>query len=162
MQTPGRAVVGGVTDLHVHVQPWRQLKPAAMETMRRGHEDHWEFLVALMDDPKLLLETMDRAGVWRVGLINYPSPDLMGFTDETNAFAARYAAAAPDRLIPFGGVHPRIAGDVEGQRGRAGRAGHPVRQDPPAAPALPGQRVHPGAARPSAPCTGAARPGACR
>ena len=53
--------VPGVTDLHVHVQPWRQLKPAVMEAMRRGHEDHWDFLLALMDDPKLLLETMDRA-----------------------------------------------------------------------------------------------------
>jgi hypothetical protein len=108
------AGAAGVTDLHVHVQPWRQLKPAVMEAMRRGHEDHWDFLLALMDDPKLLLETMDRAGVWRVALINYPSPDLMGFTDETNEFSAKYAAAAPDRLIPFGGIHPRISGDIKG------------------------------------------------
>jgi len=104
----------GVTDLHVHIQPWRQLKPAALETMRRGQEDHWDFLLALMEDPKLLLETMDRAGVWRVGLVNYPSPDLMGFTDEANSFSARYAEAAPERLLPFGGVHPRYAGDVRG------------------------------------------------
>jgi len=104
----------GVTDLHVHIQPWRQLKPSVLETMRQGHEDHWDFLLALMEDPKLLLETMDRAGIWRVGLINYPSPDLMGFTDETNSFSARYAEAAPERLLPFGGVHPRYAGDVRG------------------------------------------------
>ncbi len=104
----------GITDVHVHIQPWRQLKPEVMEAMRRGKEDHWEFLLALMDDPKLLLEVMDRAGVWRVGLVNYPSPDLMGFTDETNAFAARYAEAAPERLLPYGGVHPRLAGDVKG------------------------------------------------
>lgn len=104
----------GVTDLHVHIQPWRQLKPSVLETMRQGHEDHWDFLLTLMEDPKLLLETMDRAGIWRVGLINYPSPDLMGFTDETNSFSARYAEAAPERLLPFGGVHPRYAGDVRG------------------------------------------------
>jgi hypothetical protein len=42
----------GVTDLHVHVQPWRQLTPAVLEAMRRGHEDHWDLLVALMDDPR--------------------------------------------------------------------------------------------------------------
>ena len=104
----------GVTDLHVHVQPWRQLKPAALETMRRGLEDHFDRLVAMMEEPKLLLEAMDRAGVERAGLINYPSPDVLGFTDECNAYSARYAEAAPERLLPFGGVHPRFAGDIKG------------------------------------------------
>ena len=104
----------GITDVHVHIQPWRQLKPAVMEAMRRGKEEHWEFLLALMDDPKVLLDVMDRSGIWRVGLVNYPSPDLMGFTDETNDFAARYAEAAPERLLPYGGVHPRFAGDIKG------------------------------------------------
>jgi len=70
-----------------------------------------------MDDPDMLLEIMDSAGIARVGLINYPSPDLMGFDDSTNDFAADYAARAPERLIPFGGVHPRFttdpAGDVD-------------------------------------------------
>src|SRR5256885_15048627 len=64
-----------------------------------------------------LLEVMDRAGVWRVGLVNYPSPDVMGFTDASNAFAAKYAQADPARLLPYGGVHPRFtkdpAGDVD-------------------------------------------------
>ncbi|MFQ6047439.1 MAG: amidohydrolase family protein, partial [Gemmatimonadales bacterium] len=41
------------------------------------------------------------------------SPDLMGFTDETNEFSAKYASAAPDRLIPLGGVHPRFTDDPE-------------------------------------------------
>jgi predicted TIM-barrel fold metal-dependent hydrolase len=105
----------GITDLHIHVQPWRQLKPRVMEAMRRGKEDHWERLLTLMDDPKALLEVMDASGIWRVGLVNYPSPDVMGFTDETNAFAARYASAAPERLLPYGGVHPRFTTDPEGQ-----------------------------------------------
>ena len=105
----------GVTDAHVHIQPWRDLKPSVADVMRRGKEDHWEWLLALMDDPQALLEILDRSGIWRVGLINYPSPDLMGFTDSTNEFAARYAEAAPDRLLPFGGVHPRFTSDPEGQ-----------------------------------------------
>ncbi len=105
----------GVTDLHVHIQPWRQLKPHVAETMRQGKEEQWERLLALMDDPTVLLDTMDAAGVWRCGLVNYPSPDVMGFTDETNQFAARYAGAAPDRLLPYGGVHPRFTKDPEGQ-----------------------------------------------
>ncbi len=105
----------GITDLHVHIQPWRQLKPAVADVMRQGKEDHWDRLIALMDDPKLLLQQLDDAGIWRVGLINYPSPDLMGFTDETNRFAAEYASTDPDRLLPFGGVHPRFTEDPEGQ-----------------------------------------------
>lgn len=105
----------GVTDLHVHIQPWRQLKPAAAEAMKRGKEEHWKRLMALMDDPKALLQLLDDSGIWRVGLINYPSPDVMGFDDSTNAFAARYADANRERLLPFGGVHPRFTTDPEGQ-----------------------------------------------
>ncbi len=105
----------GVSDLHIHIQPWRQLKPHVATVMRRGKEAHWERLLALMDDPAALLEVLDDSEVWRVGLVNYPSPDLMGFDDSTNTFAAEYAAAAPERLLPYGGVHPRFTQDPEGQ-----------------------------------------------
>jgi len=85
--------------------------------MRRGKEAHWELLISVMDDPKALLEILDRSGVWRVGMVNYPSPDVMGFTNTTNTFAARYAAANPERLPPYGGVDARHtkdpAGDVD-------------------------------------------------
>jgi predicted TIM-barrel fold metal-dependent hydrolase len=97
-----------VSDVHIHIQPWRQLTPAARDTMVRGKEDHFEFLLALMDDPKMLLRVMDEQRIARVGMVNYPSQDLMGFDDSTNEFAARYAEAAPDRLLPYGGVHPRF------------------------------------------------------
>jgi len=106
-----------ITDVHIHIQPWRDLKPRVQEVMRRGKEDHWDFLLSVMDDPKALLQIMDQAGVWRVGLVNYPSPDIMGFTNTTNDFAARYASADAQRLLPYGGVHPRFttdpAGDVD-------------------------------------------------
>jgi predicted TIM-barrel fold metal-dependent hydrolase len=105
----------GITDIHVHIQPWEQLKPGVMAAMRAGKEDHWERLLTLMADPRALLDVMDQCGIWRVGLVNYPSPDVMGFDDGTNAFAARYASAAPERLIPYGGVHPRFTKDPEGQ-----------------------------------------------
>jgi len=98
-----------ITDIHIHIQPWRDLKPNVQAVMRAGKEDHWDFLLSLMDDPKALLQVMDKAGVWRVGLVNYPSPDIMGFTDSTNDFAARYASANPERLLPYGGVHPRFS-----------------------------------------------------
>ena len=97
-----------VSDVHIHIQPWRQLKSGPRETMALGKEAHFEFLISLMDDPKLLLHLMDDQGITRVGMVNYPSPDVMGFDDSTNEFAARYAEAAPDRLLPYGGVHPRF------------------------------------------------------
>src|SRR5207247_1947291 len=109
-----------ITDVHVHIQPWRDLKPKVQEAMRRGKEAHWELLISVMDDPKALLEILDRSGVWRVGMVNYPSPDVMGFTNTTNTFAARYAAANPERLLPYGGVDARHtkdpAGDVDRPR----------------------------------------------
>jgi uncharacterized protein len=103
-----------VSDMHIHIQPWRQLKPAVADVMRVGKEAHWDRLIALMDDPSALLEVMDASGVWRVALINYPSPDLMGFDDSTNEFSARYAEADPERILPYGGVHARFTKDPEG------------------------------------------------
>ena len=106
-----------ITDVHIHVQPWRELKPQVLDVMWCRGDPHRDQMIQVMDDPRALLEIMDRAGVWRVGLVNYPSPDIMGFTDATNAFAAKYAQAAPERLLPYGGVHARVtkdpAGDVD-------------------------------------------------
>ena len=103
-----------ITDVHIHIQPWRDMLPHVQESMRRGKEDHWDFLLAIMDDPKALLDVMDRSGVWRVGMVNYTSPDVMGFTDTTNTFIAKYALTNPERLMPYGGVHARFTTDPEG------------------------------------------------
>lgn len=106
-----------ITDVHIHVQPWREAKAPILEAMRRGKEAQWDALLQITDDPRGLLEIMDRAGVWRVGLVNYPDPDVMGFSAAANTFAARYAQVDPQRLLPYGGVHPRLtrdpAGDVD-------------------------------------------------
>jgi hypothetical protein len=61
---------------------------------------------------------MDADGIGRVGLINYVSPDLMGFTAEANDWIVRYAAADPSRLIAFGSVNPRFSQDVAGDTAR--------------------------------------------
>jgi predicted TIM-barrel fold metal-dependent hydrolase len=97
-----------VTDVHIHIQPWQQLRPGPRATMQRGKEKQFEFLLSVMENPSILLALMDEQRIGRVGMVNYPSPDLMGFDDSTNEFAARYAEAAPDRLLPYGGVHPRF------------------------------------------------------
>ena len=56
-------------------------------------------------------------------LVNYPSPDLMGFTRRVNEYVAEYCAAAPDRLIAMGGVHPRFTEDAAAEVRRAADMG---------------------------------------
>ncbi|MCS6937293.1 MAG: amidohydrolase family protein [Candidatus Bipolaricaulota bacterium] len=99
-----------VFDAHVHIQPWRMLKPGAYETFKKSHPD-FERLLEFADDPLKFLAFLDREGIERVALINYVSPDVMGFTDEVNEFVSRYCQTAPDRLIPCGSLHPRYTQD---------------------------------------------------
>ncbi len=99
-----------VTDLHVHVQPWDMLLPAVRERMERGRTD-LDRLGRLMRSPRALLADLDRWGIERAAVINYVSPDLMGYSADVNDWCARYCAEAPDRLIGFGSVHPRFADD---------------------------------------------------
>lgn len=105
-----------ITDVHVHVQPWDMLKPSVRERMAKGRDDYAE-LERMMKDPDEVLRRMDAAGLARIGVINYVSPTLMGFTEEVNPYVADLARAAPERLIPFGGVdvanHPRPGEQVD-------------------------------------------------
>src|SRR2546429_7580497 len=127
-----------ITDVHIHVQPWRELKPNVLDMVWRGQNAHRDLMIQVMDDPRALLEIRDRAGVWRVALVNSPSPDVMGFTDASNAFAATYAQADPARLLPYGGVHPRFTKDPAGDVDRLVELGtrlvkiHPPHQGMPA------------------------------
>jgi predicted TIM-barrel fold metal-dependent hydrolase len=111
-----------VTDAHIHVQPWWELAPAVLDVMTRGRDDVDE-LQAIMKSPDRLMRRMDADGIARAVLVNYPSPDLMGFTEKVNEYVARYCEAAPDRLIPMGGVHPRFSKDPAGDVRRAADMG---------------------------------------
>lgn len=99
-----------VIDFHIHIQPWWQLKPDVQLTMSRGRSNY-EDLLDIMKKPERCLALMDDAGIERAGLINYVAPDLMGFDDSCCEFVIEYAAAAPDRLLPFGSVNPRLRKD---------------------------------------------------
>lgn len=100
-----------IIDTHIHIQPFHMMKPDVRETFWKGKKDR-AALEALADDPKKLLAQMDADGIEQVGLINYVSPDLMGFTEECNDWILKYASAAPDRLLAFGSVHPGYTEDV--------------------------------------------------
>lgn len=103
----------GVVDLHVHIQPWEQLKPEIRARMagRPGAAE----IERLMRRPDEVLALMDAAGVERIGIINYVAPDLMGFTPDVNDFCAWVAGHDPERLIAFGSVHPRFTQDVKAE-----------------------------------------------
>ncbi|HUF66109.1 MAG TPA: amidohydrolase family protein [Gemmatimonadaceae bacterium] len=102
-----------VTDCHIHIHPWRDMAADVVEVLTRGQQDP-ELLMEIMYEPALLLRTMDEEGIDRVGLVNYPSPDVMRTGTWINEHAARYASADPSRLLPFGGVHPRYTKDPSG------------------------------------------------
>jgi hypothetical protein len=106
-----------VTDAHIHIQPFQMMPPPIAATFWTGKANREE-LESYAADPRRLLAKMDEEQIDRVGLINYVSPDLMGFTDEANPWMIRYASADPKRLIAFGSVNPRFTKDVAGETAR--------------------------------------------
>lgn len=99
-----------VIDIHVHVTDWRMLRPEMFETLRRT-QTGFDAALECCQEPRKFIELMDEAGIERAGLINYVSPDLLGFTTEVNEWVTHYCREYPDRLIPFGSVHPRLSKD---------------------------------------------------
>jgi predicted TIM-barrel fold metal-dependent hydrolase len=111
-----------VTDAHIHVQPWWEMKPEVLEVMARGRDDFHE-LQKIMKSPEHLLRRLDADGIERAVLVNYPSPDIIGCTHRVNDYVAEYCRAAPERLVPMGGVHPRFAEDAAAEVRRAASLG---------------------------------------
>ncbi len=99
-----------VIDAHAHIMPWDQIRPDASATM--SNRPDFADILAISSDPDRLIEYMDACGVSHTVLINYLSPDVVGFTEEANAYSAKMASAYPDRLIPFGGIDPRRVPNV--------------------------------------------------
>jgi predicted TIM-barrel fold metal-dependent hydrolase len=87
--------------------PLRMLKPAARAAIEATQPDHGR-LHDLTSDPHKVVAYMDAHNIEWLGLINYLSPDVIGYTEETNEYSAKFAAHYPNRFIPFGGVDPRL------------------------------------------------------
>ena len=103
-----------VVDAHVHIQPWSQFRPEALRAMAARRTD-LDLVKSLCESPRAFLEFLDREGVDRAVLVNYVSPDVIGFTEEVNAFVGTYCRGHEDRLVPVGGVHPRLSADPAGE-----------------------------------------------
>jgi hypothetical protein len=111
-----------IIDAHIHIQPFHMMKRDAQRTFWRKKTNQAE-LESYAADASKLLGRMDEDGIERAGLINYVSPDLMGFTTEVNDWMLRFVAEDSSRLIAFGSVHPRFTNDVGGEVDRIIEAG---------------------------------------
>jgi len=106
-----------VIDAHVHIMPYDQILPDALARISAGRKD-FEDIRAICSDPHRLIAYMDERGVEKLVMINYLSPEVVGFTEEANTFSANMARPYPDRLIPFGGIDPRRVPDVAAEMDR--------------------------------------------
>src|SRR5215467_9925997 len=100
-----------VFDCHIHVQPWKQLKPAALALMKTGRPD-LDRVERALSSPLELLRLMDEQGIERAALINYVAPEVMGFDETANEWVSEFARGHEDRLVAVGSVHPRRARDA--------------------------------------------------
>jgi hypothetical protein len=111
-----------IIDIHIHIQPLHMFKPAALELIKRGRKDYAD-VERYSRDPAEFLKFLDSLGIERAGLINYVSPDVIGFPPEVNDWVANYCKASPARLIAFGSVHPKYAPDAGREVDRLAKIG---------------------------------------
>ena len=111
-----------IFDCHIHVQPWEQFNPAARAVMAGTRPDLAQVQKAI-SHPEELLRLMDAEGVERAALINYVSPDVMGFDATVNDWVTRFARGHADRLVAVGSVHPRFTRDAAADTARLAALG---------------------------------------
>ena len=70
-----------ITDCHIHIHPLEMIKPAALDLIRTKRP-HWNQIEEYCRSPKAFLKHLDAEGVDRAVLINYVSPEIIGFTAE--------------------------------------------------------------------------------
>jgi len=100
-----------VIDAHVHIAPWEQVRADAAASLAVGRNGMDE-VHAVCRDPYRLIDYMDARSIEKLVMVNYVTPEVVGFTESANDFSAATARAFPDRLIPFGGIDPRRVEDV--------------------------------------------------
>ncbi len=111
-----------IIDIHIHIQPLHMFKPEALELIKRGRRDYAQ-VEEFSAHPAAFLKFLDGLGIERAGLINYVSPEVIGFPPAVNDWAANYCKTAPDRLIAFGSVHPKFVPDAGAEVDRLARLG---------------------------------------
>jgi predicted TIM-barrel fold metal-dependent hydrolase len=111
-----------IIDIHIHIQPLEMFSASSRAVMQRGRKDY-DTVVEYSSRPASFLKFLDETGIERAGLINYVSPDVIGFTPEVNDWIANYCKADPARLLAFGSVHPRYVTEAGAEVDRLHRIG---------------------------------------
>jgi predicted TIM-barrel fold metal-dependent hydrolase len=120
----------GVTDIHIHVQPWSQLRPAIQEIIR-AHRSDLDLIERAAADPGALVAAMDRSGLRRCGLMNFASA-VVGSDEAINDWTVEYIRGHEDRFIAFGCPDLARSGDLAGRiRGLADRGLRGLKIHPP-------------------------------
>ena len=99
----------GTIDTHVHMNPFWRLHDEARATLEE-HSADFQRKVNLARDPDEFVAYLDSQGIAMAAIINYVS-SLMGYTHDTNDWAAAYREAHPDRILAFGGFDPHVSED---------------------------------------------------
>lgn len=97
-----------IHDVHIHVSKFSELNNLSL-TFMSNNPVFVEHRRRLETDPKYLVNILDGEDVGKAVLINYVAPDTLGFTRDVNRFASEYCREFPDRLVPFGSIHPRFS-----------------------------------------------------
>ena len=130
-----------VTDAHIHIQPFHMMKPDVQRTFWHRKDNRAE----LEASPRIRRSCCGRwtpIGIERVGLINYVSPDVMGFTAEVERVDGALRGGRPVAAASRSARSIRAFVDRRRRRDRPGdRTGRARAQDPSAAPVVPRQRL---------------------
>src|ERR1051326_600032 len=89
------------------MQPWEMLKPAPRAMMEAASPDLDSFL-RCQKDPAAFESLLDREGVDAAVLVNYVSPDVLGFGPAVSEWVSEDARGRP-RRFPMGSVLPKLA-----------------------------------------------------
>ena len=113
---------GAIIDIHIHIQPLHMFNPHALALIQKGRKDYPE-VEKYSSDASAFLKFLDDAGIERAGLINYVSPDVIGFPPEVNDWIAKYCSADPKRVLAFGSVHPKYVPEAGAEVDRLAKLG---------------------------------------
>jgi hypothetical protein len=111
-----------IIDIHIHIQPLHMFKPEALELIKRGRKDYAD-VERYSASPGEFMKFLDSLEIERAGLINYVSPDVIGFPPAVNDWIADYCKANPKRLLAFGSVHPKYVADGGAEVDRLAKLG---------------------------------------
>jgi len=111
-----------IIDIHIHIQPLHMFKPEALALIKRGRKDYAD-VERYSSSSAEFLKFLDSLEIERAGLINYVSPEVIGFPPAVNDWIADYCKADPKRLLAFGSVHPKYVVDAGAEVDRLAKLG---------------------------------------